>query len=281
MILKTNKMFADLSPYALLSFLTEWIALAETVELNTAFCNKKSREKLVYVLEIHKETFPVNDELNSPEFIGLSIISSLKREHLERVGIKMRKYYGKENLLKQFDIMTKLEKTSFFDQIACIDKLISISIFKQPPLHGLTEEKSDILFQFPLEILDPKINTSRCCLIGFFISKGAIGSLEYNGTFNGFCAYYNVKDFSSFVGTFVNNKKDGFGEQLHENGNKYSGNWKDNFHNGEGEMIYKNGDIYTGNWSNNFRSGYGQMIYANGDVYRGKWEYGKPKLGKE
>ncbi len=45
--------------------------------------------------------------------------------------------------------------------------------------------------------------------------------------------------------------------------------------NGQGEMLYANGDRYAGEWKNDMMEGYGEYHFFFGDVYRGYFMEGK------
>ena len=48
--------------------------------------------------------------------------------------------------------------------------------------------------------------------------------------------------------------------------------WEADDKNGEGEFLYANGDKYVGHWRNGYRNGHGTYTYYNGDVYEGTWK---------
>uniref|UniRef100_A0A7R9U9L5 MORN repeat-containing protein 3 n=1 Tax=Pinguiococcus pyrenoidosus TaxID=172671 RepID=A0A7R9U9L5_9STRA len=107
----------------------------------------------------------------------------------------------------------------------------------------------------------------------------------------------------TYVGEWVEDKKEGFGKQVWEHGAKYegeflagkrhgrgtlwvlegpklrkrySGDWVSGKRQGLGVAIGngKTADIYEGEWYMNKRHGRGKMRYANGDVYEGEWHGG-------
>jgi len=110
------------------------------------------------------------------------------------------------------------------------------------------------------------------------------------------------KTSTRYIGDWNNNKKNGFGIQVFENGDKYEGGWHDGKMNGQGTlwvqdlkknlrrrytgdwkngkrdgtgtMFYSNEDRYDGFWKGNLPCGEGRMIYKNGDVYVGQWYAG-------
>jgi len=98
-----------------------------------------------------------------------------------------------------------------------------------------------------------------------------------------------IKIYNEYVGKWKNNKREGEGIMMYNNGEDvYQGEWKNDKKDGNGEMTYANGDVHEGIWvedvyigkwdSYNFiGSGqYGKMTYENGDVFEGDlYEYNK------
>ena len=99
----------------------------------------------------------------------------------------------------------------------------------------------------------------------------------------------NKKFYNEYVGQWKNNKREGEGIMMYNNGEDvYQGEWKNDKKDGNGKMTYANGDVHEGIWiedvyigkwdSYNFiGSGqYGKMTYANGDVFEGDlYKYNK------
>ncbi|KAF4674120.1 MORN repeat containing [Perkinsus chesapeaki] len=76
----------------------------------------------------------------------------------------------------------------------------------------------------------------------------------------------------SYAGSWVNDKREGFGTGYFEDGSSYQGNWIQGRREGEGTMFYANGDIYRGQWRQGKRSGTGTLIVGRtGDLYEGQW----------
>lgn len=67
------------------------------------------------------------------------------------------------------------------------------------------------------------------------------------------------------------NNKEGYGQQVFQNGTKYEGFWREGLFEGEGRYIYENGDYYYGNWLSGNASGKGNFIGADGITYNGEW----------
>ncbi len=84
--------------------------------------------------------------------------------------------------------------------------------------------------------------------------------------------YYN-KDI--YEGEFKNNKREGYGKYIWEDGEYYIGEYKNGLANGKGKIYYKNGSIkYEGDFVNDKFEGYGKYIWENGEYYIGEWKNG-------
>ena len=54
-----------------------------------------------------------------------------------------------------------------------------------------------------------------------------------------------------YEGDYINDKREGNGKYIWENGNYYIGQWKNSLRNGKGTMYYSNGKIkHEGDWIN-------------------------------
>ena len=90
----------------------------------------------------------------------------------------------------------------------------------------------------------------------------------------------------SYIGEFLNGKRNGYGTYTWANGNKYIGNWSNDQANGNGTYYYSGGTIYSGNMLNGRFHGYGKINYKNPDwskahpdcqdviAYEGQFNYG-------
>ena len=59
-----------------------------------------------------------------------------------------------------------------------------------------------------------------------------------------------------YKGDFINDKKDGIGHFIYEDGKYYIGQWSNNLRNGKGTLYYPNGKIEKeGNFINNVFAG--------------------------
>jgi len=81
---------------------------------------------------------------------------------------------------------------------------------------------------------------------------------------------------STFTGTYVNDRKNGFGTFTYSGkyqGKVYAGNWKNDNIDGQGKMVHRNGATYNGMWKNNKRHGKGINVWPNKASYKGEFYY--------
>ena len=87
------------------------------------------------------------------------------------------------------------------------------------------------------------------------------------------------EDGEYYIGEWLNDKKHGNGIEYYKNGNiKYDGNFVDNKFEGKGKFINENGEYYIGEWLNNNPHGKGKLYYKNGSIkYAGEFVDGESK----
>ena len=78
-----------------------------------------------------------------------------------------------------------------------------------------------------------------------------------------------------YTGECKNNKRDGRGRVVFDDGAKYEGDWKADKKEGKGKYTYASGAIYDGYWSNNKKNGIGKYTDLSGNVYVGSWSDNK------
>ena len=71
-----------------------------------------------------------------------------------------------------------------------------------------------------------------------------------------------------YTGELLNGMKDGYGQQVWQDGSKYDGQWLQDQANGHGTLIHADGDIYEGQWLNDKAHGHGTYKHVNGDIER-------------
>ncbi|EER03355.1 morn protein, putative [Perkinsus marinus ATCC 50983] len=75
-----------------------------------------------------------------------------------------------------------------------------------------------------------------------------------------------------YAGSWVNDRREGYGTGCYEDGSFYHGNWVNDEREGEGLMFFANGDTYRGQWRQGKRSGLGILVVGEtGDLYEGQW----------
>ena len=78
-----------------------------------------------------------------------------------------------------------------------------------------------------------------------------------------------------YEGEYVNDKFEGKGKYIYDNGEYYIGEWKNGLRNGKGKIYNKNGNIkYEGDFVNDKAEGNGTYIWENGNYYIGDWKFG-------
>ena len=81
---------------------------------------------------------------------------------------------------------------------------------------------------------------------------------------------YKTKKYGNnlYTGNFFNNKRDGSGKYIYENGECYIGEWLRDQRHGKGKLYFKNGTIkYEGDFVNDKMEGNGKLIYEFGNCY--------------
>ena len=79
----------------------------------------------------------------------------------------------------------------------------------------------------------------------------------------------------SYEGNLINNKREGYGRFIHNDGTIYEGEFSGDKLNGKGKMVWKNGDVYVGEFKDGELIGYGKMVWKNGGLYEGDYLDGK------
>ncbi|KAI5100071.1 MORN repeat-containing protein 3 [Silurus meridionalis] len=77
-----------------------------------------------------------------------------------------------------------------------------------------------------------------------------------------------------YLGSWRNDKKEGFGTRYYSSSARYEGEWVQN-ERSMGRMKYENGDVYEGEWLRDKPHGQGTLWLANGNRYEGSWTDGK------
>lgn len=80
-----------------------------------------------------------------------------------------------------------------------------------------------------------------------------------------------TKSHETYIGSFENNKRSGYGVQVFSNMNRYFGGWKNGVFHGYGTFMYYDGTIFQGKFKSGQRKGKGTMYWPNGDALFGRW----------
>ena len=88
---------------------------------------------------------------------------------------------------------------------------------------------------------------------------------------------FGKKQYSNahYIGEFQNEKENGQGTLVWNDGEKYVGEWKDGNRTGQGSLIFNSGAKYTGDFIKGKRTGKGTMNYSDGGKYTGDFLNGK------
>ena len=82
-------------------------------------------------------------------------------------------------------------------------------------------------------------------------------------------------DNGKYVGSFVNDKRQGQGTYYYNSGNRYEGEWKEDKKHGQGVFYWADGDKYVGSFVNDRMQGQGTYYYNSGNRYEGEWKEDK------
>ena len=90
-----------------------------------------------------------------------------------------------------------------------------------------------------------------------------------------------LPDGGTYYGEFSNNKREGYGKALLNDGSIYEGTFKNGWRS-NGILKFKNGDTYTGSFKDGAFNGDGKFLFANGNLYTGQFKngnyYGKANI---
>lgn len=80
------------------------------------------------------------------------------------------------------------------------------------------------------------------------------------------------KSNRSYIGCFVEGKKEGIGYETYEDGSYYVGFYSINNPEGIGYMYWSNGNSYFGSWAEGKMNGFGKYYMKNGDKFIGYYK---------
>ncbi len=96
-----------------------------------------------------------------------------------------------------------------------------------------------------------------------------ISGLTYSGT--GKITWVNGDVFD---GTLINGRRNGVGQSIFANGQRYNGDWLDDLQTGKASVKFPDGNHYEGGVVNGRPHGQGRILYASGDSYSGHFNAG-------
>ncbi len=74
-----------------------------------------------------------------------------------------------------------------------------------------------------------------------------------------------------YTGDWKNDKREGYGIYLWQDGQRFEGFWKNNFRHGEGSVIFSNGETLSGTWTEGNLNGIAVKKDQNGKVIERAW----------
>ena len=106
-------------------------------------------------------------------------------------------------------------------------------------------------------------------------NKSSLYGCWNNGICSGNVEYIMDNEFK-YNGNFENNKKNGFGIEIYQDGSQYEGNFVDNKKSGKGVYKFSNGEKYEGEFENDLYNGRGKYTWkTKGQKYEGEFRNGK------
>ena len=94
--------------------------------------------------------------------------------------------------------------------------------------------------------------------------------------------YYNEPNIDQmhfsikYEGEYKNNKREGKGILILDNGDRYEGEFLNNKFYGKGKYIWNDGEMYEGGFRDNKKEGKGKLIINNGMVIEAIWKDDNP-----
>ena len=177
----------------------------------------------------------------------------------------------KDNICKNFALenVAKDNKSAKCDAINILRKRIDGNKFGFLLPDELKQDKSYKITDKLIPIKDKEVNNN---LKKTLSSKKEFEETKISGCLEGDCINnFSKKNYSNghYIGEFKNQKANGQGTFVWDDGDKYIGEWKDGNRTGQGIYIWNDGSKYTGDFLNGERTGKGTMNYSDGGKYTG------------
>ena len=101
-------------------------------------------------------------------------------------------------------------------------------------------------------------------------------SLQQSFTIDLFKGFKEVQlDSGKYIGNWKNNKKEGYGKLVSQNGDYYEGNWISDRQHGLGKQGWSSGNFYLGQFASDLKEGLGEYHWKDGSFYMGEWKRNK------
>ena len=84
--------------------------------------------------------------------------------------------------------------------------------------------------------------------------------------------FYTANGKDTVISQYFNNRRNGIGLYIWEDGRVYEGGWKDGKCEGYGRMVFKNGNWYQGEMRGDRKHGVGVFHWKEGDWYEGEYQ---------
>ena len=183
----------------------------------------------------------------------------------------------KDNICKNFALenVAKDNKSAKCDAINILRKRIDGNKFGFLLPDELKQDKSYKITDKLIPIKDKEVNNN---LKKTLSSKKEFEETKISGCLEGDCINnFSKKNYSNghYIGEFKNQKANGQGTFVWDDGDKYIGEWKDGNRTGQGIYIWNDGSKYTGDFLNGERTGKGTMNYSDGGKYTGDFLKGE------
>jgi hypothetical protein len=286
----------DLPPYFLLSFITDEILLIEFINVNSAYCNKDTRNKLLFLISIratpiYREKGVICEQLcihcglqNKSHMVNVFFVGNLQNENYDFVYDSLFTNYssGTTTCATKFsrirDLRSKPKMVSLGSGSTSqlhhpANKFIVEKILNWPTTHDHIALGNDNSQSFGILT---KFNPNGC----WELLEGEWWRNRKPGKGKGFIKFFATTivatQFKVYKGELNGLTMSGHGVMTYVNGQIYTGNWQFDQRCGYGECTYPNRfdsgvGRYFGLWSNDMREGQGVMAFSNGDVYDGEW----------
>lgn len=255
----------ELPSYQLLSLLQRWISVVEFCALNSAVCEKKPRQILLFLIEISTEPTDLPQSLTTNFSTKITIKSELMKVSVAKTVIYCHKVCAK----LQFDIFEHFHKASQLHDVTCLSKSTSLAQFNI--------NVSRLVFDYVDYVMWEPILSKNDHIVCEGDNQYTSISNSTSTVLEGYGTCFDENNSTSYFGEFVDSYFHGFGKYLSSTGEivAYDGYCIKGQRHGEGRAVFKNGNIYTGNWERDCRFGFGVMQYASGSVYTGEWKNDK------